>query len=54
MSLKPMLLLGLGSDWLPRQSSGEQEEEEFNPLDTRHLFDANTVWLGTEARTTSA
>ncbi len=45
MSLKPMLLLGwdrISCRTIQRRTRGR----EFNPLDTRHLFDANTVWLG--------
>ncbi len=38
--------LGLGIGLVAEQSSGEQEEKNLIRLDTRHLFDANTVWLG--------
>ncbi|MGC6693166.1 hypothetical protein ACPYIY_32290, partial [Burkholderia pseudomallei] len=36
--------LGLGL--VAEQSSVEQAEGGLTRLDTRHLFDANTVWLG--------
>ena len=42
--LADIVLSGIGL--VAEQSSGEQEEENLIRLDTRHLFDANTVWLG--------
>ncbi|EPM5129349.1 LysR substrate-binding domain-containing protein, partial [Escherichia coli] len=44
--IKTYVALGLGIGLVAEQSSGEQEEENLIRLDTRHLFDANTVWLG--------
>jgi len=38
--------LGLGVGLVAEQSSGEHETGKLVRLDTRHLFDANTVWLG--------
>lgn len=43
--IKTYVALGLGIGLVAEQSSGEQEEA-LTRLDTRHLFDANTVWLG--------
>ena len=31
---------------MAEQSAGEQENGKLVRLDTRHLFDASTVWLG--------
>ncbi|POZ04866.1 transcriptional regulator Cbl [Escherichia coli] len=44
--IKTYVALGLGIGLVAEQSSGEQEEENLIRLDTRHLFDTNTVWLG--------
>ena len=44
--IKTYVSLGLGIGLVAEQSSGEQEEGTLTRLDTRHLFDANTVWLG--------
>jgi len=38
--------LGLGVGIVAEQSGSEQEAGTLVRLDTRHLFDANTVWLG--------
>lgn len=38
--------LGLGIGLVAEQSGGELETGGLVRLDTRHLFDANTVWLG--------
>lgn len=40
--IKTYVELGLVAE----QSSGEREDGNLVRLDTRHLFDANTVWLG--------
>ena len=44
--IKTYVELGLGVGLVAEQSSGENEEGKLVRLDTRHLFDANTVWLG--------
>lgn len=44
--IKTYVALGLGIGLVAEQSSGELEEGTLTRLDTRHLFDANTVWLG--------
>lgn len=44
--IKTYVALGLGIGLVAEQSSGEREEGTLVLLDTRHLFDANTVWLG--------
>lgn len=44
--IKTYVELGLGVGLVAEQSSGEYEEGKLVRLDTRHLFDANTVWLG--------
>jgi len=44
--IKTYVELGLGVGLVAEQSSGEHEEGKLVRLDTRHLFDANTVWLG--------
>jgi len=44
--IKTYVELGLGVGLVAEQSSGEHEVEKLVRLDTRHLFDANTVWLG--------
>ena len=44
--IKPFVELGLGIGLVAEQSGGERETENLVRLDTRHLFDANTVWLG--------
>ncbi|HFK3156732.1 TPA: HTH-type transcriptional regulator Cbl [Citrobacter sedlakii] len=44
--IKTYVALGLGIGLVAEQSSGEREEGTLVRLDTRHLFDANTVWLG--------
>ncbi len=44
--IKTYVSLGLGIGLVAEQSSGEQEVGSLTRLDTRHLFDANTVWLG--------
>jgi hypothetical protein len=36
------------------QSGDARESDTFTRLDTRHLFDANTVWLGLSAGSCSA
>jgi len=38
--------LGLGIGLVAEQSGEEREQGSLVRLDTRHLFDANTVWLG--------
>ena len=42
--VKTYVELGLGIGLVADQASGE--EGSLVRLDTRHLFDANTVWLG--------
>ena len=44
--IKTYVELGLGIGLVAEQSSGEREGGDLVRLDTRHLFDANTVWLG--------
>jgi len=44
--IKTYVELGLGIGLVAEQSGGEHEEGNLVRLDTRHLFDANTVWLG--------
>lgn len=44
--IKTYVELGLGVGLVAEQSSGEHEAGKLVRLDTRHLFDANTVWLG--------
>jgi len=44
--IKTYVELGLGIGLVAEQSGGEREEGNLVRLDTRHLFDANTVWLG--------
>lgn len=44
--IKTYVALGLGIGLVAEQSNGEREEGTLVRLDTRHLFDANTVWLG--------
>jgi LysR family cys regulon transcriptional activator len=44
--IKTYVELGLGVGLVAEQSSGEHETGKLVRLDTRHLFDANTVWLG--------
>jgi len=44
--IKTYVELGLGIGLVAEQSGGERETENLVRLDTRHLFDANTVWLG--------
>ncbi|EKJ8217826.1 HTH-type transcriptional regulator Cbl [Citrobacter sedlakii] len=44
--IKTYVALGLGIGLVAEQSSGVREEGTLVRLDTRHLFDANTVWLG--------
>ena len=44
--IKTYVELGLGIGLVAEQSSGEREDGNLVRLDTRHLFDANTVWLG--------
>lgn len=44
--IKTYVALGLGIGLVAEQSSSEHEEQTLIRLDTRHLFDANTVWLG--------
>lgn len=44
--IKTYVALGLGVGLVAEQSGGENEEGKLVRLDTRHLFDANTVWLG--------
>lgn len=43
--IKTYVALELGIGIVAEQSSGEQEEGTLTHLDTRHLFDANMVWL---------
>ncbi len=38
--------LGLGIGLVAEQSGEEREQGSLVRLDTHHLFDANTVWLG--------
>ena len=44
--IKTYVELGLGIGLVAEQSSGEREDGNLVRLDTRHLFDAHTVWLG--------
>lgn len=44
--IKTYVALGLGIGLVAEQSGGEHEDGSLVRLDTRHLFDANTVWLG--------
>jgi LysR family cys regulon transcriptional activator len=44
--IKTYVELGLGIGLVAEQSGGEREVGNLVRLDTRHLFDANTVWLG--------
>ena len=44
--IKTYVELGLGIGLVAEQSGGEYEAGNLVRLDTRHLFDANTVWLG--------
>lgn len=44
--IKTYVALGLGVGLVAEQSGGENEEGKLVRLDTRRLFDANTVWLG--------
>jgi len=44
--IKTYVELGLGIGIVAEQSGGEHESSDLVRLDTRHLFDANTVWLG--------
>lgn len=44
--IKTYVELGLGVGLVAEQSSDAREADTFTRLDTRHLFDANTVWLG--------
>ena len=44
--IKTYVELGLGIGLVAEQSGGEREAGNLVRLDTRHLFDANTVWLG--------
>lgn len=44
--IKTYVELGLGIGTVAEQSGGEYEAGNLVRLDTRHLFDANTVWLG--------
>lgn len=44
--IKTYVELGLGIGLVAEQSGAEREAENLVRLDTRHLFDANTVWLG--------
>ncbi|MDU4432883.1 MAG: HTH-type transcriptional regulator Cbl [Pluralibacter gergoviae] len=44
--IKTYVELGLGIGLVAEQSTGEQENGRLVRLDTRHLFDASTVWLG--------
>ncbi|MBE8219513.1 HTH-type transcriptional regulator Cbl, partial [Leptospira borgpetersenii serovar Ballum] len=44
--IKTYVELGLGIGLVAEQASEPHEESLLTRLDTRHLFDANTVWLG--------
>lgn len=44
--IKTYVELGLGVGLVAEQSGDARESDTFTRLDTRHLFDANTVWLG--------
>ncbi|MDU2916019.1 MAG: HTH-type transcriptional regulator Cbl [Klebsiella quasipneumoniae] len=44
--IKTYVELGLGVGLVAEQSGDAREANTFTRLDTRHLFDANTVWLG--------
>ncbi|HCC0886614.1 TPA: HTH-type transcriptional regulator Cbl [Salmonella enterica] len=44
--IKTYVVLGLGIGLVAEQSGREGEEGALVRLDTRHLFDSNTVWLG--------
>lgn len=44
--IKTYVELGLGVGLVAEQSGDARESDTFTCLETRHLFDANTVWLG--------
>ncbi|MDA3133900.1 HTH-type transcriptional regulator Cbl [Atlantibacter subterraneus] len=44
--IKTYVELGLGIGIVAEQASGEHDSGQLVRLDVRHLFDANTVWLG--------
>ncbi len=44
--IKTYVELGLGIGIVAEQASGEYDSGQLVRLDVRHLFDANTVWLG--------
>jgi LysR family cys regulon transcriptional activator len=44
--IKTYVELGLGVGLVAEQSGDARESDTFTRLETRHLFDANTVWLG--------
>lgn len=44
--IKTYVELGLGIGIVAEQASGEHDSGHLSRLDVRHLFDANTVWLG--------
>ncbi|VDZ74160.1 LysR family transcriptional regulator [Atlantibacter hermannii] len=44
--IKTYVELGLGIGIVAEQASGEHDGGNLVRLDARHLFDANTVWLG--------
>lgn len=44
--IKTYVELGLGVGLVAEQSGDAREADTFTRLETRHLFDANTVWLG--------
>lgn len=44
--IKTYVALGLGIGLVAEQSGGREEERTLTRLNTQHLFDASTVWLG--------
>ncbi|VEB00233.1 alkanesulfonate utilization operon LysR-family regulator CbI [Klebsiella pneumoniae] len=44
--IKTYVGAGAGVGLVAEQSGDAREADTFTRLDTRHLFDANTVWLG--------
>ncbi|MBJ3814722.1 HTH-type transcriptional regulator Cbl [Shimwellia pseudoproteus] len=44
--IKTYVELGLGIGLVAEQAGGEEKNQHLVQLDTRHLFEANTVWLG--------
>ncbi|MBM6480600.1 HTH-type transcriptional regulator Cbl, partial [Raoultella ornithinolytica] len=44
--IKTYVELGLGVGLVADQSGDARESDTFTRLETRHRFDANTVWVG--------